>query len=262
MLLSRSQTLEDKIVQTLWASPLQIKDLHARVGKSVSLRAVYKAVSSLIKASVLIKVGKTVWVDQEWVQSLRERFSETLPLIGPGERVAYTFASLEHLDAFWKTVALQLEGYEREEQPFFYNPHNFWAYLPERKASEDAYYARFLRDKKSAYFTVGGTTVADREFKQAYQNKFFQIDARPIIGFGRRNHITVYGNFVITARLSTLLAARLDTLYESGKPLGKLLPEIISTCAKPESIRLVFEHNAGKAKKITNVLSANFYLPR
>jgi hypothetical protein len=259
MLYSRQETLEDALVQRLLRGPSSIKELHKAVSEKspVSLRAVYKATDALLEAGVVFKVGKKVWINQEWTRAVRERLSPSVQLLSPGERAVYTFTSAEHLNVFWKTIAFQLEEGDHG-RPFFYNPHNFWAYIPELKESEDEYYAQFAREKKHAYFVVGGTSEADKEFKRGYQNDFLQIDARTVPSLGRRDHITVLGDFVITARLSQKLTARLDELYETEKPFNEILPDILRAYTSDATVRLVFEHNAAKAKKLRAILSKNF----
>ncbi|MBY0294384.1 hypothetical protein K2Q08_03590 [Patescibacteria group bacterium] len=262
MLYSSSTTLEDHITQSLLQNPASIKELHEKVSSdgSVSLRAVYKVVTALIGSGVAVKVGKRVWINQQWVRSLRERLYSSVPPLSPGQRATYTFSSLEHLDIFWKSIAFQFEEHEKDGQIFFYNPHNFWAYIPQLKESEDAYYEHFAKSKKHAFFTVGGTTAADREFKRQYQNDFLQIDGRSIGSIDRRDHITVLGDFVITARLSPSLAKEIDGLYDSGKSIQELLPQILTAYRKNSSVKLTLEHDAAKSKKLQKLLSPNFVL--
>ncbi len=260
MLYSRNETLEDHIVRLLLPGPSSIKGLHGKVStpqKEVTLRAVYKAVHALMQKGVLVKAGKSVWIDQEWVASVRAHLSPALPPLAPGEKLVYTFASIGHLDAFWKTIALQLEEYE-SESVMFYTQHNFWAYVPERKASEDAYYAHFAQAKKYAFFVLGGTSAADMEFKRAYQNDYFQVDTRPIPSLGRRDNINVFGDFVVTTRLSKQLSDCVDTLYESGRPVSEILPEILKVAQEFGEFRLTFEHNVSRAKRLRKLLSSNF----
>lgn len=261
MLYSKRQTLEDTLVQELLKGPCSIKGLRQTVSKHgpVSLRAVYKASNALIGTDVVFKVGKKLWVNQEWVRTLRERLLPSIPLLSPGERAIYTFKSIEHLNIFWKTVAFQLEE-DPNRHPFFYNPHNFWAYIPELKKSEDEYYTQFLKEKKQAYFVVGEKNNADKEFKRRYQNKYFQIDLRIIPSLGRRDHITVLGDFVITARLSQSLSKLIDDFYESEQSLEKILPSILEAYRSDAKVRLVFEHNTKKATKLRKLLSSNFVL--
>ncbi len=263
MLYSAKEKLEDILVRLLLRSPAHMKSLHKRVreeGRVVSLRAIYKAVDSLLGEGVFMKVGKNVWISQEWVRKLREHLSAPLPALGLGEKISYTFTSIEHLDAFWKTIALQLEEYERDEQIFFYNSHNFWAYIPQRKASEDAYYEHFTTERKHAYFTVGGVSHADRDFKRKYQNEYLQIDTRAHAGIGRRDHITILGDFIITVQLSNELTKRIDALYEGGQSVETFLPLVIEVCAMYGKTKFVFENNARKAKNLRQKLSPSFYI--
>lgn len=261
MLYSRSHSLEDQITQALLKTPTSIKSLHAEVSLKdgdVSLRAVYKAVNALIDSGVVVKVGKQVWINQQWVRSLREHLSPSVPPLASGERATYAFTSLQHLDVFWKTIAFQFEEYEKDGEIFFYNPHNFWAYIPELKESEDDYYEHFAKSKKHAFFTVGGTAHADKEFKRSYQDNFLQVDARSVPSLGRRDHITVLGDFIVTARLSTSLAKKLDDLYESGESIEKILPAILTAYRANASVKLTLERDAAKSKKLQKLLSPNF----
>src|SRR4051812_47784721 len=98
MLFSTKETIEDRILRLLIKDPLEIKDIHSRLFKAgqLSLRAVYKAVNALIDEGVLLKAGKRVFVDQEWMRRVREQLLPALPSLTAGERVVYTFASIEH----------------------------------------------------------------------------------------------------------------------------------------------------------------------
>jgi len=265
VIFSKKEDLEDRIIELALPARTSVKTLHAALsleGK-VSLRGVYKAVDKLLDAGVLIKAGKRVMVDEEWVRRVGERLrNNPVPAPAAGERAVYTFTSIGHLDAFWKTIVFQLEGYEHDGQVFFYNPHNFWAYLPERQESETAYYEHFSREKLHAFFTVGGGTEADMEFKRTYQNEYLQIDARTMPGLRRAEHITVLGDFVITVRLSKGLAAKIDDIYASGKPMADLAPEIVRICKASSNIRFTLENNPAKAKKLKQALSLNFYFWR
>lgn len=264
MLYSDKNDLEDQIVELTADSRMTIKSLHASLSEKakLSLRAVYKSVHKLIGAGVLLKVGKHVMVDQEWAKRASEMLgSASAPLLSNDERAVYTFVSIEHLDAFWKTVMLPLEHSNLAHEIFFYNPHNFWAYLPARKQSEDAYYRRFS-DKRYGFFTVGGDTQADNEFKRGYQNENLQIDLRSIISLRRTDHITILNSMVITVRLSKGVAERIDKLYASGESIDAILPEIVRICEKPGKIRFVIENNHKKAEEMRRMLARNFYFKR
>lgn len=262
MLYSKEGTVDDRIVELTLSTPASIKSLHETIAReqSLTLRAVYKAVNKLIDSGVLLKVGKQVMVDQEWAKRAADTIGTASgPLLSAGERAAYTFTSVEHLDAFWKTVILPLERSSKVLESFFYNPHNFWAYLPARKESEDVYYRHF-NERRYGFFTIGGESEADKEFKRTYQREFFQVDLRNIALFRRTDHVTVLGSFIITVRLGKKLAERIDSLYASDQTTENLLREVIVLCQKPGKMRMIVEHNAPKAIKMRKVLAKNFYI--
>ncbi|MBA3789462.1 hypothetical protein H0X32_03700 [Patescibacteria group bacterium] len=266
MLYSRDLKLEDHITQLLVSSPYQIKKLHEKLvgdDRSLSLRAVYKVVGNLIDAGVLLKVGKVVRVNEEWVREMRSKLvSNMVPQLSPGERMSYSFTSMNHLDTFWKTIVLQLEEYERDGQIFFYNPHNFWVYLPDRKESESAYYGHFAKSRLHAFFTVGGESSADKEFKRQYQNEYLQIDARDVPYFPRSNHLTILGDHVITVRIGKILSGLIDKAYKAEMSGSQLQFELERQYVLPFTSRFVLEHNPQKARRLKTMLSRNFYFPR
>lgn len=262
MLFSRKVSVEDRIVELTLGNRMSVKELFRLLGKErgLSLRAVYKAVNKLVVAGVLLKVGSCVMVDHEWMlRTANHLLTPLSPHLSRGERVVYTFGSISHLDAFWKTTVLPLEHSDHVREVFFYNPHNFWAYLPDRKESEDAYYRHFSEKKVYGFFTVGAESLPDREFKRAYQNDFLQIDLRDIDSISRTDHVSVLGPFVVTVRLAKDMSERIDQLYASGKPIEQLVPGLIKICTAPGKIRFVLENNPARADKMRRLLARNFY---
>ena len=262
MLFSKNKTVEDKIIELCLRDAATTQFLHTELKKDdkVSLRAVYKAVDKLLKAGVLVKAGRRLAVDSEWVRRVGEGMKAEAVIVPlKGERISYTFTSLERLDAFWMRIVLPVEDSIKKPEVFFYNPHNFWAYIPEREESERLYYQSFSHAKKTAFFTIGGETIADQEFKKLYQSAFLQIDTRDIKSLRRTDHITVIGSLIITARLSKKAASRLDGLYFSGKSIKDILSEILEIFGPKEKIRCILENDHVRADKLRKLLSKNFY---
>lgn len=259
---SKESNLEDRILELVANERMALKSIYENLGRkdSLSLRAVYKSVNKLIAAGVILKVGKQVMIDHEWARRVSDRLvTPTAPLLANKERAVYTFVTMEHLDAFWKTVVLPLEQATSANEIFFYNPHNFWAYLPARKASEDAYYQHFSDTGRHGFFTIGGNSRADTEFKRGYQNEHLQIDLRDIALFRRTDHVTILDSMIVTVRLSNAVSERIDKLYASGKSLEDIFPEIVRICQKPGKIRFMLENDSTKAGKLKKVLARNFY---
>lgn len=262
MLLSKNRTLEDRLVEYVLEHHSPVLALHARLqrdGVLVTQRAVYKAVKQLIVGGVMVKAGGRVRIDKEWARMVRERLtSSSTPILSRGEKMTYTFVSLSHLDAFWKTIMLELESTVAFNEIFFYNPHNFWAYMPERKESEDRYYAGFSGATKRGYFVVGGESALDMAFKTTYQNRFFQVDARNIKAIPRTDHISVFGDFVLTVRLSKTLAARIDTVYAAHLSRADTIAAITDAWKDVPGARFILENNPGMAKRVRHMLLTNF----
>ena len=265
MIFSRTETLEDLIVRQALASNISIKELHSELsrGSKLSIRAIYKSVDKLLDAGVLLKVGKRVIVDAEWKRTITERL-KTQPIATPsvGERITHSFVSFGHLDSFWKTVVLPIEEKDSSTEIFFYNPHDFWAYMPERKGSEEAYYSHFTTEKRRGFFTLGGEFEADMDFKRKYQDEYLQIDTREVAYLKRNEHLTLMGSLIITVRLSRMIAARIDELYASNRSIKDILPELLAVCRAPGTIKFIIENNPTKAKKLRKILARNFYFPQ
>lgn len=265
MLYAGSNEIEERVVELLVEGRATIKTLLAEVnkeGENVSLRGVYKAVTNLITAGVVLKVGKKVMLNHEWAQGVADRLgAPVVPLIAPGERAVYSFTSLEHLDAFWKSTILPLERVIATKEVFIYNPHSFWALLPARKASEEAFFAHF-GPQQQGFLSIGGDTAADLELKRAYQSEFLQINLGKVASIRDTDHVTVLGPYIILTRLSKAVANRMDALYASGKEVHEFLPELQKICAKPGKVRFVLENNPKKAEKLRRSLARDFYFRR
>jgi hypothetical protein len=261
MLYSGDRELDDKIVELLAEGRLTIKSICAQVSPEhpVTLRAVYKVVNKLTSAGVVLKVGKRVMLNQEWTAGVAGKLGvPSVPLIAPGERIVHIFTSLDNLDTFWKSMVLPLEKTIHAKEIFFYNPHDFWALLPSRRASEDAYYTHFGSEQQG-FFTIGGESAADLAFKRQYQTDYLQINLGNISSIKRTDHVTVLGSYVILTRLSKSVSDQIDALYSSGKSSEELMPALLSICAKPGKLRLSIENNPKKAEKLRKVLARDFY---
>ena len=264
MLFGTKENVDDLIVRILLNGPLQIKTVHHLLlpTSNISLRAVYKAINHLLHSGVLVRGGNKVWVHEEWLRRVRENLSTPIPALGQGERAQYKFSTISHLDAFWKTIALQLESLEQETGAFFYNPHNFWAYVPARKDSEDAYYKHFLTEKRHAYFVVGGQTKADMQFKRTYQHAYLQINTEIVPGFNRRDHLTILGDHIVTVRLPASLAVHIDNLFEDNDLPEEIGQRIVEEYEIRRDVHLTVERNGRKALKLRTSLARDFHIPK
>lgn len=263
MIYGSKKSLEDRIVEILAKNDASMTSLHQILieeKESVSLRAIYKSVHGLIDAGVVLKFGKRITLNQEWTRRVGETLgSVSIPNFSIKERAIYIFTSFEHLDAFWKVVLPPLEHAHASREVFFYSPHNFWVYLPECRQSTDTFYRHLSETSRHGFFTVGGNSVADAEFKEKHQHKHLQIDLREVTSFRRTDHITIIGSILITIQLPKGITRQIDEIYASGENMEDILPKIIRACHKPGKIRFMIENNPKKAERLRKALARGFY---
>ena len=261
MLGGREKKLADRLVERIIESPSTIKTLIAELTEGgPSSRAIYKAIANLLRDGVLVKVGKVVRMNPEWRAAASNLLHRPSTLrLNPGERLAYRFASIANLQAYFQEHASSLRELERDGQIFFYTPHNFWIYLPAQQKCQETYHRHFTEQKLHAFFTVGESMAADRSFKHAYQSEFLQIHTEHRAEFPRTNHVAVLAEHILSIRLPRQVAGAIDALYASGREVADFLPELLTLLQKPAPIHLLLEHNGARARALKRSLSLPFY---
>lgn len=266
MLLDGRYGIADLVVEELAHTRCTVKHLHrrilARCDTAVTLRAVYKAVSELIESGVVLKAGREVFLDDEWLHKLERQILQREDFFGleTGDVLVYNFTSLAKMDAFWKTFVGRLKISDPHFPVFFYNPHDIWVLLPERKKSELQYYQSFEEQNIYGFYVIGGSSILDKEVRKMYQSDHFIVDLNPLAQLKRTDHVTIHEDYVITAMLPGNIAQKVDELYnrtDQRDTKTKLLGLVESSFRA----RVKVERNAAKAKSLRKVLSKNFLIP-
>ena len=266
MLFSDNESTEDILVRLLFTREMDAKELHGILVKSekreISLQAVYKAIKHLVDSSVLVKRGTLFTVSQEWINSLTTNLHPLSSLhVSEGESVSYSFKSLSSLDSYWKHIIIQLHEKLGEHPIFFYNTHVVWIHLADRKKSQNKYLKQFDIKKRYAYFTVGGNTTLDKEFKKLFYKEYLQIELRKIDAL-KPDSVTVHGDYVITVKFDKKTTNNIDTLYKNNKKAKDLEKELEKLFMGKLSVKLKIELHSKKAKKLRKILSKNFFIPK
>lgn len=262
MIFSSQKNLEDIVLEYLLTRPQTVKSIHAHILKihtDVTLRAVYKAVHKLIDASVVIKVGKEITLNKEWTQTVVNKLGHisSLPRLSIGESLVYTLTSPSHIDTYWKTILSSLPTMSPNETVFFYNPHDFWIFIPDRRESEDNFYKSFEKDKQYGFFTIGGISNLDMDFKRQYRSAYLKINLEPIQKIKRTDHITVRGSHIITVKLPLSIARKVDMFYQDNKK-----EKLIGLLQENFKVKIKIEHKPHKATRLRKLLGKNFYIPK
>lgn len=267
MIFSTNESLEERFIRYLLEKDQTVKGLRkylADEGRKVTIQGVYKALRLLVAEEVVIKRGTLYSLSEEW----RNRTIDTLSKsnnrfeLAEGERISFDLASLVHLDQQWKNVVLPLHEAYPTAPVFFYNPHEIWIHLNDsRKESEQIYFKSFKENKAHAFCLIGGATVQDQSLKRELQNEYVQV----FIGvehFSKTDYPTIFGDYIITTRISPRLADEIEECYMSSSDTVSLEVKLQKIGIEKKKVRLIIERDREKAKKLRKKLSKELFVPK
>jgi hypothetical protein len=267
MIFSTKESLEERFVRYLLDKEQTVKGLRKQLadeGWKITIQGVYKALRTLVAHEVVIKRGTLYSLSEEW----RNRSIDTLSKsnnrfeLAEGEKISFDLASLIHLDQQWKNVVLPLHEAYPTAPVFFYNPHEIWIHLNDsRKASEIAYFGAFKENKAYAFCLIGGNTEQDKSLKKELQNEYVQV-AIGAEHFSKTDYPTIFGDYIITTRISPRLAEEIEKCYKESATTASLEAGLQKIGIEKKKVRLVIERDRQKAKKLRKKLSKEFFVPQ
>lgn len=265
MLGSTNPTLTDTVFKFFIQNPgSTTKQAYLALKKShkISMQNVYKIINKLLEGKVLVKQNTALFVSQEWVLRVQSLLPTAAAFdIGQDESARWSFNSLEHLDAFWKHVMLQLSQTYQEEPMFIANPHNIWPYAPEREESEERFFETFAKANRHVYYTTKGATQKDKETNKKIETSHihFSHNANTL----PLQHIVVIGNIISTTKLSKQDEHHIDMLYnDETTPTEEFEARLISLLQSVTKASFKIEHNPTKARTIRKKIAKDFYVPQ
>lgn len=267
MILSKKETLEDRLIRLLLERDQSVKSLNKALvaeGVSVTVQALYKLLRSLVVDEVVIKRANVYALSEEWKERVVERFEQTHNRfeLAEGEAITFDLASLVHLDQQWKNIVLPLHNAHPTSPVFLYNPHEIWIHLNEsRKKSEYAYYSSFKQNKTYAFSLFGGDTEHDRTMKKELQNDYLQI-AVGVEVFSKTDYPIIFGDYIITTRISKRLSEEIDIAYKESHTKEILENRLQKIGIEKKKVKLIIERDREKAKKLRKKLSKEFFVPQ
>ncbi len=266
MILGTKKTLYDHIIEALLANEASVSDIETYLeGKNtkVTIQGIYKALRELIAEDIVVKQKKIYSINNVWREKTGELFIKRQTFsLSEGEEVIYRFTKLTHLDAFWKHTLSDLQKETGSFPNFDSVPHQFWFHAEGRKESELEYYKTYEKTETYLFSTIGGTSPMDKKMKEIEQTNFHQVHLDEKSLFGRRDHVTIMGPYIIMTKVSAKLAYATDTLYEKATDEKTLEIELNKLFKDSGIIKLSIEHNEKKAKLLRKRLAVNFYIPK
>lgn len=267
MILSKKETLEDRLIRLLLDKEQSVKSLNKALvveGVSATVQALYKLLRSLVADEVVIKRANMYALSEEWKERVVDRFEQTHNRfeLAEGESITFDLASLVHLDQQWKNIVLPLHNAHPKIPVFFYNPHEIWIHLNEsRKQSEYAYYQSFAQNKTHAFALFGGATLHDSAIKKELQNEFLQV-AVGVEVFSQTDYPTIFGDYIITTRISRRLSEEIEKAYRESVTTTELEIRLQKIGIEKKKVKLIIERDREKAKKLRKKLSKEFFVPQ
>jgi len=258
-----SSKTTDLIVGILaFAEPLTATEIQCeleKLGHFLKTSGLYKALALLRGQGVLLKVRGQFQINNEWKQSVYKMLGGygTLTL-EDGESITFACQTASQTDKYWKHYSLILEREASETDLYFYNPHQFWLYIPDRAQSEKEY-IDYTKDKKlRVKHLISNTTMYDKSFARTYTNSTYEIYCTNIKTFSKRDNIAVFGDYILNTKTSTTFADYVNRIYTEAESEKELADQIADVVMKPDRFIFKLEKNRNLARKLKKVFKKYF----
>lgn len=268
MILGENKTIHDYIVELLLKEKVsdfeKIQSFLENEHKQVTIQGIYKSLRELLSEKIIVKHKKSYSINNIWKDKLTKLLSKNeyhFNLLEK-ETVTYSFKTISQVDIFWKHTLNEIRK-EVDNFPIFdFCPHNFWILLPNIQESEEEYYSFFLENEISRFFLIGGETAHDLSFKKSTTDIYQKIHCDENTSFNRRDHITIYKDYIITIRISLRLAKEMDSVYKEINQEPLLVSKLVKMVKNQGNIKMTIEKDFEKAKKLRKRIAKDFYISR
>lgn len=258
-----SSKTTDFVVETLLLEgPLTAGEIQNKLEKSgqfLKTSGLYKALAILREQGVLLKVRGQFQISNEWKQSVYEMLGGYGALaLEDGESITFSCQTASQMDKYWKHYSPILEREASGAELYFYNPHQFWLYIPDRAQSEKGYINYIKNKKLNVAHLIGNTTTYDKAFAKTYVGSTYEIYCTQIKNLSKRDNIAVFGDFVLNTKTSAKLADEIDRIYTAAKSEKELADKIADVISITHHYVFKLEKNHNLANKIKRTFKKYF----
>lgn len=265
MIPKESRKLEERALRNLARFPgATAQELHRQIirsGTPVTLRGVFKVLSSLRRKKVVIKVGNAYSLRLSWVIELRAFTDQVLQnyrskslfytlIPARGKSLTWRFPDPAMADDFWRQLALSLFDRTKKKNMFYWIKHA-WFQLP--SVEQELRFQEVLRSNNyKIYIIVEGDTYLDRsECKDWPHNPYIVSHAASPFQNATWGSLSVLGEYIVTLNFDAYIRNEIDAFFSRVRSardldLGAInrLLQLKGRCA----VRL--EHAPEKARKL------------
>lgn len=235
-----------------------------------SLRAVYKELTNLMAAGIVVKQKGRFSLSLPWMLSLfrcaddlfRAALRRPAASLLPAEKETrrWRFHDLRRLDQFWlQLIFLLFEG-SATRTMFVWAPH-FWFHLLEYGRELQAQDAMSVAGNLM-YMIVGGDTFLDRQPERYWSRSVYRWSYEPSSFHSeRQTYYDVIDDYVLTVKLDARTAHRLGECFRSVKTArdAARVPEL-ALFDHRANVTLSLAHDESRARALRSRFCRHFGL--
>lgn len=270
--------IEEYIVKLLSQSTYRTTVLLEEVQKqhAISKQAFYAALRRLKKAQIIFINQKIVQLNTLWVEMLinftkdvahtyeeEYRMESKYLNLEPGERVTYSFKSIEEADIFWNHAVLLLVKQHDVHKPVcVYNPHQWFLYA--RHETEKLTWQSLAEKGVLLICALGGKTETDKktvqEMNSWHTNVKASLTEKELVPNNR--YINIYGDIIIEMRIPLATTEKIGTWFKNGKVSSLYIKELQKIIQESANIKFTFSNNPTRARKLGRQIAKHFHIPK
>lgn len=250
---------EDFIIEILHAKDATGPALLAAVQKkeSLSKETFYRILRKLLAEEVVTKYRGTYQLNRHWMHRIY-RFAkkhieteapESILSFKDGDSVTYRFKTPNQMGIYWAhTYDIIFDQHDPSVPILIFHPHEWLIHT--RTASEKLFLNRFTDDKKTAIFSIGGTSKIDKQFKKEWSGPFVQVSNGINHGLKNTEYLNVLGDFIFKVTLTKRFGDRLDAFFTNNPSITEHnIRELQRLCNGDEKVRMVLTRSKKEAAK-------------
>lgn len=270
------KTLSDYIIELLDKGPLSGAELVARIlnTTNTSKESIYRVLRQLLKQEVINKAHKKYSLNRHWIQHMHAfslRHTQNIHAFDAhgvmefedGDSITYQFKNPDLMGIYWGHLGdYVLDKYSGENllPLYVYHPHEWLIHA--RTKSETHFLERLSRDKRTTFFSIGGKTQLDKQFKKDWSNQYRKININvKISGLKPNRYINVIGDFIFEVRTTVAFEQAIDDFFNQQKTINKNNQQGLKKIVHDKyQTKLIFSRNKKRANKLRRQLSKDFYI--
>lgn len=269
---STEQTLEQIALKTLAAKPHMTAEqlrLAASVGrKKFSPAAVYKVLSRLLDAGIVVRTGSRYSLSLSWIfEILRftDRLSETylssdyISTLIPstGKRLSWNFSDLIRCNEFWNQLLLAVLRQTSTTSVFAWVPYPWFVLL--RDDRESQLHEALLMSGRSFYTSFGNCGQLQAPVEKIYRHKNHTVSfSHSPFEQLKSTYIDLVGDYILTVSLAPETSKRIQSVFSTAGRQPYLLGRHLAALSERCPVKVTLECNQRKSKRYRSIFAEFF----